>query len=74
MLIDNGIKLDSQFDVVPSFETGENGKETFNKISNETSNKIKNCFEKLYKIITKNNLTLWRVFNDFDKKKGSLCL
>ncbi len=36
------------------------------------SEKIKNCFSKLNKIIIKNNLSLWKVFNDFDKKKGSL--
>lgn len=35
--------------------------------------KIEQCFKKLYKIIIKNNLTLQRVFSDFDKaKKGYL--
>ena len=28
----------------------------------------------MYRIITRNGLTLWKVFNDFDKKKGSLTL
>ena len=31
--------------------------------------KIKSCFIKLNKIITKNNLTLERVFKDFAKTK-----
>jgi Ca2+-binding EF-hand superfamily protein len=28
----------------------------------------------LCRISTRNGLTLWKVFNDFDKKKGSLTL
>ena len=48
--------------------------ETFNYIPQEVSKKIESCFMKLYKIITRNKLSLWKVFNDFDKKKGSLTL
>ena len=43
-------------------------------MSQESSRKIESCFQKLYKIITRNKLSLWKVFNDFDKKKGSLTL
>jgi Ca2+-binding EF-hand superfamily protein len=74
LLLSNGIKLEAQFDVIPSFEKRSDGKETFQRISPEASRKITACFEKLYRIITRNGLTLWKVFNDFDKKKGSLTL
>ena len=74
ILTANGIKLESQFDVIPAFQRREDGNQSFKRLSKESSTKIKNCFEKLYKIITKNKLTLWKVFNDFDKKKGSLTL
>lgn len=44
LLAENGIKLQTQFDVIPKFEKQSDGKETFNKISAETSLKIKSCF------------------------------
>lgn len=72
LLESNGIKLDKQFETMPRFERKET--ETFNYISKESSKKIESCFQKLYKIITRNKLSLWKVFNDFDKKKGSLTL
>lgn len=57
---------------MPRFERRET--ETFNYISKDASRKLESCFHKLYKIIARNKLTLWKVFNDFDKKKGSLTL
>jgi len=30
------------------------------------------CFKKLHSIISKNNLSLWKVFSDFDKKNNCL--
>jgi hypothetical protein len=33
ILVENGIKIESQFEVVPSFEKREDGKETFKRIS-----------------------------------------
>jgi len=39
------------------------------RVSEQTQQRIYNCFTRLYKIITKNKMTLQKVFNDFDKKK-----
>ena len=72
MLQSNGIKVDRQFSNMPRFQKKQT--ETFDLISNQTSQKLQNCFQKLYKIINRNKLSLWKVFNDFDKKKGSLTL
>jgi Ca2+-binding EF-hand superfamily protein len=72
MLLENGIKIEKQFDVFPGFQKKET--ETFDYISKDASRKIESCFHKLYKIINRNKLSLWKVFNDFDKKKGSLTL
>lgn len=74
ILVESGIKLASQFDIVPSFMRMGDGRETFTRISQETSLKIQNCFQKLYGIINKNGLTLQRVFGEFDLKQGSLSL
>ena len=74
MLTANGIRLQAQFQNVPAFEKRNDNQQTFNKISGECNQKIKGCFQKLHRIIRKNNLTLWKVFSDFDKKKGSLTL
>ncbi len=38
----------------------------------DTSNKIKSCFQKLFQVISRSHVTLWKVFNDFDQKKGSI--
>lgn len=38
-------------------------------VSEDIQLKVNKCFTKLYKIITKNKITLRKVFNDFDKKK-----
>lgn len=72
MFLEHGIKLDKQFSTMPIFE--RKNTETFNMISAEASANIQSCFVKLFKIIRKNGLTLWKVFNDFDRKKGSLTL
>ena len=43
------------------------------EINTKAFEKLKEVFIKLHKIILKNNLSLKRVFNDFDKqKKGNL--
>lgn len=70
MLLENGIKLGKQFNTMPMFE--RKNTETFDRISYEASAKIQSCFQKLYKIVSRNKLSLWKVFSDFDKKKGSL--
>jgi Ca2+-binding EF-hand superfamily protein len=44
ILLESGMKLASQFELVPSFERRGDGRETFTRISAETSGKIKNCF------------------------------
>lgn len=33
--------------------------------------KINECFLKLYKVIDKYHISLWKVFRDFDKEKSS---
>ena len=44
ILTENGIKIQSQFDSVPTFEKQQDGKETFKRISADVSLKIKSCF------------------------------
>lgn len=38
-------------------------------VSEEIQLKVSKCFTRLYRIIKKNNISLRKVFNDFDKSK-----
>jgi hypothetical protein len=64
------ISFTSTYKGVPKFATNEKYEvETFVRVSEQVQHKIHNCFTRLYKIITKNKMTLKKVFNDFDKQK-----
>lgn len=64
------ISLTSTYKGVPQFVKKEKEEdETFIRVSEKVQQKIHNCFSRLFKIIVKNQMTLQKVFNDFDKQK-----